>query len=103
MGTNIKAGTGFQAKMDRVVAGIETADDTVSSFSSAASEVVNIDEEVRAAGENLQRLFGSSTSNEDKPNPENVPIKASATAAKAASQGTNLNPSDMEPNQNATT
>ena len=95
MSTNVKSGTGFQAKMEKVVAGIEQADDTVSSFSSVAGEVISIDDEINESKENVKNFLASLTDNPDKPNPENKPIKDAATASKTASQGKDVDDSDL--------
>lgn len=86
---------GWGGKVDRVVAGLESAENITSNVDSAASEVVSAQDQVTQLGDQKTELQTAIKSAQPKEQTENDPVKNAADAAKANSQSPEIAESDL--------
>jgi hypothetical protein len=94
MPEKVTARTAFQKKIDDVRNGIDNLDDAASSLTSAASEVINIQDETKQITDQWKEFDKNLKEATTSIRPENDPVKVAAAAAKAASGGKPVGPTD---------
>jgi len=98
MSENYKAGDATRRKTQRILDGLEQADDTIGTLYAAVAGTREIQEEIGELGQAKTRLLediGTLPPRDDVP--ANAPIQSASTEAKEASQAPNANPIDLEP------
>lgn len=96
MPENVNGATARQAKIDRVINGLENVENTTSTLSSITSDIISIDQEIQQVKEQREEFDKALKEFTPKTAKENIPIKTTEAAAKAASVSPDISAEDRE-------
>jgi hypothetical protein len=87
--------TGYAGKFDKVLRGLESAENLTSNIDNVASEVISAQEQVLELGNQRREAEAAIAAVQPKPQTENQPVAATSEAQKAASQSPEIAPTDL--------
>lgn len=96
MSESAQAQSRFRNRFSKVTDALENAEDRISVFTQATSNVIEIQEETAELGENWQRFRDSVENGIPDPWADNAPVQTSYDDSKAISDGPDVPPSEAQ-------